>query len=183
MFDKFAVLDHAPTNMPQKQTEGLVPFQRNPEPVKSQHIDRFIPKIKVKLENGDSLVIPADADANRNQSILLADFAREFVKKKMEQLLEADTPLTPAEMKDMMLAVSKANETCIVAYESVLPPQEAPHKAGSTATGLLLKGVEAMGRGITKGNADAQREAMEKFIKLGKDVKQADVIEVKTDTK
>jgi hypothetical protein len=47
----------------------------------------------------------------------------------------------------------------------------------------MLRGVEAMALGQAKGNAEAQTEAMKKFLEAGKAIKQADAIDIKTEKK
>lgn len=178
--DKFVCICHRNT-MANKQTEALAKLKRTPEPIHNWHINRFVEKTKVRFDDGQIVMVPAHAEANRNACIMLAELARAFVASQMTAILDSKRPLTPQEIKEMMLAVAKANETCIVAHENILPMPDAPIKGSKTDTALLLKGVEAMAKGVSKGNQEAQLEAIERFKELGRKAKQAEAITVKVE--
>jgi hypothetical protein len=144
---------------------------------------QFVPTIRVKLDNSKILYVPIDPEANRNSSILLAEITRNFVKDQFEKWDENDRILTPAELKDAMTAAKLANEMSIVAHENILPPPDQIGKAGKGAAGAMLQGVKAMAEGLAKGTADAQQEAVRKFLEAGKKVRQADAIDVTVEAK
>ena len=129
------------------------------------HEDDFVPKIRVKLVNGDYLPVPLDANANRNASIMLAELARNFVKDQLEKYQEKSRPMTPAEIKDLVTAIKAVNEMTIVAHEDIFLPSK-PMKAEGEATKGMLKAVEAAARGMASGNAEAQNNAVKQFLEM-----------------
>jgi hypothetical protein len=165
--------------MPEVKTEELtVQPKADKRLVIIQKEDRFVPKIKLKMTDGSVLVVPQDAQANKNASIILAEHARKFVTDQIQLLDKKGRVLTPQEIKDLVTAAKLANEMAIVAHEDIMIPSEKPGKPGSSTTSAMLKAVEAAAKGITSGNAEAQAKALEKFVALGRKEKKAGVIDV-----
>jgi hypothetical protein len=147
-----------------------------------QQEEEFIPTIKINRGVGLAIRVPIDAEANRNSCILTAELARDFIKDQMARWTEHDRVFTPQELKEIMTAVKLCNEMTVMAHENISVPMDINvGKKGDSATGLMLKGVEAMARGQAKGTAEAQNEALRKFAEAGKAMKQADAIDVKAE--
>ena len=149
-----------------------------------QSEEEFIPTIKVNRGVGLAIRVPIDPEANRNSCILTAEIARDFIKDQMADWKDKERVFTPQEIKELMMAVKLCNEMTVMAHENISVPMDVNvGKKGDSATGLMLKGVEAMARGQAKGTAEAQTEAMKKFLEAGKAIKQADAIDIKAEKK
>ena len=149
-----------------------------------QQEEEFIPSIKINRGVGLAVKVPIDAESNRNSCILTAEIARDFLKDQMAKWKENDRVFTPQELKEIVAAVKLCNEMAVMAHENIsVPIDSGVVGKGNSATGLMLRGVEAMARGQAKGNAEAQTEAMKKFLEAGKAIKQADAIDIKTEKK
>lgn len=138
----------------------------------------FVPSIRVRRSDGSIICVPRDAEANKNQSIILAETAREFVAKQIKKWDEAGRALTPQELKELVTAAKLVNDMGIVAHEDIFVPTEKSGKPGSSSTGILLKAVEAAAKGVTSGNAEASQKAIDRFMSLGKKEKKAGSIDV-----
>lgn len=165
--------------MPDSKTEALSVTSKEDKLIKpTQKEDTFVPKIKVKMTDGSVMVVPRDSDANKNQSIILAEHARNFILEQIKLFSSKGRPLTPAELKELMTAAKIANDIAIVAHEDIFVPTEKIGKSGSSSTGTMLKAVEAAAKGVASGNAEAANKAIEKFMKLGKEAKMAASVDV-----
>lgn len=169
--------------MPEEKTEtvGLVtvPSEKKKRNHRKEHEDDFVVKTRIRLSSGEFLPVPVDAESNRNACIMMAESARLFVADQIEKWSNAHRILTPAEVKDVVAAAKLANEASIIAHENIMPPPETNIKGGRGPAGDMLRGVEAMAKGIAKGNAEAQNEAIRKFTEMGNKVKEATVIDVR----
>lgn len=142
------------------------------------HEGDFVNRKNIKMESGGILPIPATPDDNRNASIIAAELVRQFVTNQIKVWETDERVFTPTELKEIVNSVKLANETCIVAHEQIYVPETQRGKPGNTATGQMLKGVEAMAKGIAQGTAEAQNEAMKKFIDASKKIKQAEAVKI-----
>jgi hypothetical protein len=165
--------------MEAKKTEALAIVSKRVKPViVRQKENEFIPKVKVKMDDGTAVLVPQDAEANRNSTIVLAELARQFVAAQLKLISSHNRIMTPQETKELMTAVKIVNEMSIVAHENIMIPTDKPIKTSDSATGNMLKAVEAAAKGVASGNAEAAQKAVEKFMKMGKEAKQAQSIDV-----
>lgn len=142
----------------------------------TQGENQFIPKTKIKMTDGEVVMVPQDAIANKNAMIILAEAARTFVARQMRKLSDSGRPLTPQEIKELVSAAKLANDMTITAHEEIIVPSDKFGKAGSGPAGQALKTVEAAARGMAQGSAAA---ALDKFIAMGRNKeKKVEVIDV-----
>lgn len=139
-------------------------------------LDRFAQTFKVKLKDGDTILVPVDELASNSRRKLLVAKAYDLLEHHIEKL--RDKSLTPTEIKDMIAAVEKLDGLQREQYVTSLAGPGSDGGPSGTRVGRSLEGIiRGAAKGAAEGSASAFVEKLKQMEQAGKQAQQ--VIETK----
>ena len=125
----------------------------------------FAPCIKVVMPDRTFVMVPVDKLSSDAKRQVLVARARDFVEKHLGRLMDAG--LTPAEVKDLVKAVSDVDALQREQYVTAL----------NAASSEMGKGIGAVVREAAKGAAEGTAQGfIDKFKKMDAAAKKVDAI-------
>lgn len=127
----------------------------------------FAPCLKVIMQDKRTILIPVDKASSDSQRSILVAKARDFVETQLERL--KGTSLTPAEVKDLVRAVSDVDQLQREQYVTALNSE-------GRASGLgrdLQRVIRGAAQGAAEGTAAGFMEKMAKMDEAAKKIEEA----------
>lgn len=113
----------------------------------------FAPCFKVTLKGGETVLVPIDKASSDNKRLILVAKARELVENQIDKM--ADLTMTPAELKDVVKAVTDLDALQREQYITGLN--------ASSPTGKALQGII---KSAAAGAAEGSMAFMEQMRKM-----------------